>query len=359
MSEDSSEFKPLPRPKKKKGGDDSKPRKRAPVGSGTPSAPRRASRTRPAAVPEDIAPAPVPRSRKRRAAKRPSDSRPFGWLKYFAFACIVGIGVYVILNLQPPPPVPPSDITPDPDATLVPTSVPFFPILQLPQLPTAVPTLKPTPVIPDVAIVAGHWANASEDSAPTVHDSGAVCPDGLREVDITKSVTDKTLAILHQRGYHTELLEEFDPRYKTVNPDFNPRAFLSIHADSCLQGADYAFATGYKIAHAEPSDNQVEDDRLVTCLTRGYDRVAVKYDKPFNVNTITRAMTEYHAFRKIDPQTPAAIIELGFLGNDRDFLVNHQDEMAQGLAKGLDDFLKGSPCVPPTPTPPHKPTATP
>lgn len=347
MSEDSSEFKPLPRRKRKSAPAEPKPRKRAVVGGGTPSAPRSTSRRRAVVAPVDDVVAPPRPARKRRVAKK----NPFGWLKYIAFASMVGIGVYIILNLQPPPPMPPSDITPDPDATLVPTDVPFFPVIALPQLPTAAPTVKPTPVMPDVAIVAGHWANASNDSAPTVHDSGATCPDGLREVDITKSVADKTLNLLQRRGYHTVLLEEFDARYKTVNPDFNPRAFLSIHSDSCLVGADYAFATGYKIAHAEPSDNPEQDDRLVTCLTRGYDRVAAKYDKPFNVNTITPAMTEYHAFRKIDPRTPAAIIELGFLGYDRDFLTNHQDELAQGLAKGLDDFLKGSPCVPPTPKP--------
>lgn len=368
MSEDSPEFKRSPRRKRKSDTPEPKPRKRTVVGAATPSVPRRTPRKRVVAPEADAAPvprkraavapevdaAPIPRrARKRSAAKK---SNVLSWFKYLAFAALVGIGVYAILILQPPPPAPPSDITPDPDATLVPTDVPFFPIITFPQLPTAAPTLKPTPVIPDVAIVAGHWANASNDSAPTVHDSGATCPDGLREVDITKSVADKTLDLLQKRGYHTVLLEEFDARYKTVNPDFNPRAFLSIHSDSCLMGADYSFATGYKIAHAEPSDNETEDSRLVTCLTRGYDRVAAKYDKPFNVNTITRAMTEYHAFRKIDPKTPAAIIELGFLGYDRDFLVNHQDEMAQGLAKGIDDFLQGSTCLPPTPKPAQTPT---
>ncbi len=334
-----SNFRPLPR------GSSGRKRKRTGVGATTPSAARRTSRSRRAAA--------APPKRK---------ANPFGWLKYVALVLIVGVGVYVLANLQPAPPAPPPDFTPDPNATLVPTSQSLFPNISIPSLATALPLASPspTPKYPEVAIVAGHWANTSSDSVPTVHDSGATCPDGLREVDITKSVADQTLTLLQRRGYRTALLEEFDARLKRVDPDFAPRVFLSIHADSCLTGPDYSFATGYKIAHAEPSDNQEQDDRLVTCLTRSFDRVASKYDKPFNANTITRDMTEYHGFREIDPATPAAIIELGFLGYDRDFLVNHQDEMARGLAVGLDDFLKGSTCLPPTVTPrPAKKTPKP
>ncbi|MBI4672435.1 MAG: N-acetylmuramoyl-L-alanine amidase [Chloroflexi bacterium] len=351
MSGDPSDFKPLPRRNGKV-----QPRKRQAVGASTPSAPRRSGRSRsPAAPVEDAAPAP-----RARRASRKTERNPFGWLKYAAFSMVVGIGIYVFANMQPlPPAAPPAEFTPDPDATLVPTEAPFFIFPKFPELPTPAPTPKPTPSVPDAAIVAGHWAPESGDSVPAVRDSGAICPDGLREVDINKSVADKTVALLERKGYRVQLLQEFDPVYKDVNPDFAPRAFLSIHADSCLQGADYAYATGYKIAHAAPSDNEQQDERLVTCLTRSYDKVAAKYDKPFNANTITRNMTEYHGFRKIDPTTPAAIIELGFLGHDREFLVNHQDEMAQGIARGLDDFLKGQTCLPPTATPPRRETTRP
>ncbi|MCG3141659.1 MAG: hypothetical protein HDKAJFGB_02973 [Anaerolineae bacterium] len=343
---DSSDFKPLPRKSK------TPPRKRQTVGADTPSAARRTPRSR-AAPSEDKARA--PRSRR---ARPPAQKNRFGWLKYVAFLMMVSVGVFVVANMQPAPSAapPPPAYTPDPEATLVPTQAPFFAIPHIFELPTNTPTPIPTPSVPDAAIVAGHWAVEGAARVPDVPDSGAICPDGTREVDITKSVADKTLSLLQRRGYRAELLQEFDPVYQDVNPTFAPRAFLSIHVDSCLQGPDYAYATGYKIAHAEPSDNQIQDDRLVTCLTRSYDKVASKYDKPFNYNTITRNMTEYHAFRKIDPTTPAAIIELGFLGQDYDFLLQHQDEIAQGLARGLDDFLKGQTCVPPTVTP--QPTAT-
>jgi N-acetylmuramoyl-L-alanine amidase len=74
------------------------------------------------------------------------------------------------------------------------------------------------------------------------------------------------------------------------------------------------------------------------------------------VNTITENMTEYHAFRRIDPQTPAAILELGFLGGDNDLLANQQDLLARGVADGLLCFLEGGPQ--PTIEPQPAPTAT-
>lgn len=341
---DSSEFKPLPRKKKQ-----AAPRKRQAVGANTPSAPRRATRARTTVPAEQVeAAAPAPRARRSRKNAR----NPFGWLKYVAFVLMVGIGIFVIANMQtPPPPASPTDLTPDANATLVPTQAPFFIFPQVFEQVTPTPTMIPTPAVPDAAIVAGHWARQDEAGVPAVRDSGAICPDGLREVDITKSVADKTLALLKRKGYRVELLQEFDPVYKEVNPDFAPRAFLSIHVDSCLLGAEYAYATGYKIARAVPSNNEIQDDRLVTCLTRSYDKLATEYNKPFNANTITRNMTEYHAFRKIDPTTPAAIIELGFLGQDYEFLTQLQDEMADALARGMDEFLKGQTCLPATATP--------
>lgn len=299
----------------------------------------------------------------RRSATRhpPSASRgetarsgPFAdWLKFAAFALAVILGTIALGNMQPTL-APPPPVQNDPNATLVPTAEPLFSLPPLPLLSTRPPTAVPTPTVPpmpDVALIAGHWAKQNPDGVPTVLDSGAVCADGLREVDITKSVADKLLLLLEGRGYRVELLEEFDARLKKINPDFAPRALLSIHADSCLTGPDYVFATGYKIAHAEPSANPAEDGRLVACLIRAYGRAVAPFGLSFNANTITRNMTEYHAFREIDPKTPAAIIELGFLGYDRKVLVNHQDDLARGLAIGLADFLKGEACAPPSATP--------
>ena len=52
-----------------------------------------------------------------------------------------------------------------------------------------------------IGIVVGHWQ----------HDSGAVCPDGLQEVDINFSVAQSVVTLLAREGYAAEILAEFAP----------------------------------------------------------------------------------------------------------------------------------------------------
>jgi N-acetylmuramoyl-L-alanine amidase len=66
-----------------------------------------------------------------------------------------------------------------------------------------------------------------------------------------------------------------------------------------------------------------------------------------HADTITHNMTEYHAFRKVAPTTPAAILELGFLGGDRELLTTEAERSAQGVAESVRCFLDD---VEPTPT---------
>ncbi|MBI3958612.1 MAG: hypothetical protein HY328_07370 [Chloroflexi bacterium] len=63
----------------------------------------------------------------------------------------------------------------------------------------------------------------------------------------------------------------------------------------------------------------------------------------YHPDTITHDMTDYHVFRKIDPLTPALILEMGFLGGDRALLTAGADRVAQGVADGIGCFLAGPP----------------
>jgi N-acetylmuramoyl-L-alanine amidase len=65
---------------------------------------------------------------------------------------------------------------------------------------------------------------------------------------------------------------------------------------------------------------------------------------------VTPNMTDYHAFYSISDQTPGAIIELGFLNLDHDKLLNHQEEISQGVTKGILCFLRNEPITTPQPT---------
>lgn len=52
-------------------------------------------------------------------------------------------------------------------------------------------------------------------------------------------------------------------------------------------------------------------------------------------------MTEYHAFRKVGVNTPAAILEMGFLGGNGALLQQQPDLVAQGVANAIYCFLNG------------------
>ena len=189
-----------------------------------------------------------------------------------------------------------------------------------PIVKTPVPTPMPTPVIPRLGIVSGHRGN----------DSGSVCKDGLTEASINFDVASRVVYEMRQRGYQVDLLDEFDARLT----GYRALLLLSIHADSCDYINDQA--TGYKVAHVLDSKVPRQEDKLVACLT---DHYAARTGMTFHENSITRDMTNYHGFYEIAPDTPGAIIEIGFLYLDRPILTQRADLVAQGIVDGLTCYL--------------------
>ena len=182
------------------------------------------------------------------------------------------------------------------------------------------PPLITTPHIPRIGIVAGHSGS----------DSGAVCPDGLQEVDINLDISRRVVALLTARGWTVDLLEEFDVRLNGYRAD----ALLSIHADSC----NVPGKSGFKIVRAEGGYHAPSADVLVDCITHHY---AARTGLAFDPYTITYDMTRYHAFYEIDRVTPAAIIEAGFMLDDRELLTQRPDVVAAGIVDGLVCFIEG------------------
>ena len=174
-----------------------------------------------------------------------------------------------------------------------------------------------TPVARErIGIVAGHSDN----------DSGAVCPDGLTEVEVNQDIAELVRVQLEEAGYDVDVLAEFDDRLE----GYRARALVSIHADSCDYINDEA--TGFKVTGSLETQIPVESDRLSSCLIDRYSRAT---GLKFHAGSITYDMEYYHAYREIAPQTPAAIIEVGFLNLDRDILVNHTDVVSDGLTDGI------------------------
>ncbi len=177
---------------------------------------------------------------------------------------------------------------------------------------------------PRIGIVAGHMGN----------DSGAVCSDalgGIREVDINMSVASLVKDDLVAQGYDVDLLAEFDPRLT----GYHALALVSIHADSCEYINDQA--TGFKVTAAISTKYPDQTARLTTCLRTRYASVT---GLEFHSGSVTSDMTNYHAFNEISSDTPAAIIETGFMNLDREILTQKPDVIANGIASGILCFVR-------------------
>lgn len=190
---------------------------------------------------------------------------------------------------------------------------------------TPLPAISPSPAVPRIGIVAGHYGN----------DVGAVCPDGLTEVEINLDVAERVVYVLRALGYQADLFEEFDAQLDGYRAD----ALVSIHTDSC---DDFPNATppasGFKVASVEDSMVPELEDRLVRCLAQCY---AARTHLYFHANSITYDMTRYHTFYEIDSRTPAAIVEIGFMGRDRELLTQRPDLVARGIVDGIVCFIEG------------------
>jgi N-acetylmuramoyl-L-alanine amidase len=203
------------------------------------------------------------------------------------------------------------------------------PVIQIPQ-PTSqlAVTVDPMASVPTkgphqplVGIVAGHMG----------YDPGAVCDDGLTEAEINYAVAVEVVALLTRRGIQADLLDEYDD-YLT---DYHADALVSIHADSC----NIPGATGFKVARVTNSAIPEAEDALVACLNQEY---TVYTGLPQHPASITDNMTNYHAFNEIHPSTPGAIIEVGFLLDDRYLLEQRPKVVARGIAAGIVCFLEGA-----------------
>jgi N-acetylmuramoyl-L-alanine amidase len=180
-------------------------------------------------------------------------------------------------------------------------------------LPSGFPAKK-------IGIVVGHKGS----------DSGAVCSNGLTELEVNSNVATFVQMKLIDMGYDVELLDEFDPRLK----GYQAGLLLSIHADSC----DYIndSATGFKVAAALSETKSENSTRLVQCIA---DRYAKITGLRYHYQSVTNDMTRYHAFSEIDPNTTAGIIEIGFLNLDQEILTSNPELLADGIVAGIKCYM--------------------
>ncbi|MFN2304050.1 MAG: N-acetylmuramoyl-L-alanine amidase [Anaerolineales bacterium] len=187
------------------------------------------------------------------------------------------------------------------------------------QIPVAVDSTEQT-AYNRIGIVAGHYG----------FDSGAVCSNGVTEVELNLEIATLVQKDLTDRGYEVDLLEEFDDRLN----GYQGAVLISIHLDSCEYINDQA--TGFKVAAALSVQDVSDSQRLTSCLSQRYEEVT---GLPYHAGSVTDDMTYYHAFNEINSNTVAAIIEAGFLNMDYQFITEQTDRIAQGIVAGILCYL--------------------
>lgn len=180
-----------------------------------------------------------------------------------------------------------------------------------------------------IGIIAGH-SGPPQDTSFEV-DPGAVCPDGLTELEINQGVAREVVAALRRLEYEVDLLQEFDDRLKGYQAD----VLVSIHTNDC---SDYGpEGTGFNAASAfARQTTRGEDEALLNCLITQYGATT---GLPLH-GGLTDDMTSYHTFDEVAVDTPTAILELGFMRNNRDILTRQQSLLAQGVVNGILCFLQ-------------------
>jgi N-acetylmuramoyl-L-alanine amidase len=203
--------------------------------------------------------------------------------------------------------------------------------------PLPKPWFKPLSGPLRVAIQAGHWKN---DELPRelrhlIGVSGAEVQH-VEEYVINKAVADALARRLERAGIEAEVLPA------TVPPDLRADLFLAIHCD----WADRSKNHGWKVS--PPDKPSKASQRLSDALAASF---AVESSIRRDVARISDNMYDYYAFNaakyehSIDPLTPAAIVELGFMSNPAEFkrLRREPDWWAGILERGLRSYLATTP----------------
>lgn len=189
---------------------------------------------------------------------------------------------------------------------------------------------------PVIALQAGHWkANEQAEEFAHLRTSTGASAGGVREVDLNVDIAHRAAEYLRSWGNEAFVLPA------TVPPAYHADAFVAIHSDGHANRA----ARGYKVA------TYYSDWSASTALVQMLqDEYGKQTGLPLDWR-ITDNMRGYYAFNSglyehtIAEDTPAAILEMGFLSNaqDRKFMIENRDLVARAIALGIARFLGARP----------------
>lgn len=197
------------------------------------------------------------------------------------------------------------------------------------------PVYRPAGSRPLVALQVGHWQSAAlpAELAGLRNSQGANAA-GVSEIEVGQDIARRVAFLLQPQNVEVKILPA------TVPNDFSADVFLSLHSD----WGNKPDIRGFKIARSRYSRIPQTDDRLLDLLYKDYqDSTSFPWEGNLTIN-----MTAYYAFNhqsfhaSLSNNTPAAILEMGFLTNpeDRRFLTLQADAVARGIANGITEFLK-------------------
>ncbi len=189
---------------------------------------------------------------------------------------------------------------------------------------------------PRVGIQAGHAQTYdAPDELQTLRGSVGAFEGDWDEFIVNQEIANRVAAILKGNGVAVDLLPT------TVPSHYKAGAFVALHSDAWNDRK----LSGFKATRGEWSTDKRRDDVLVADIVSEY---AAGTGLPEDRATISDNMMEYYAFNykkyehAVDPSTPAAILEMGFLTNDGDrgVLQGQQDRVASAVAAGVMRFLE-------------------
>lgn len=163
------------------------------------------------------------------------------------------------------------------------------------------------------------------------YDSGAVCLDSagnvsLTEADINIEIAERTAHRLRRSDLDVMIFGEYESQLDGLSADL----VLSLHSDSCID------ASGYKAARHPNSPDAAVEDIFLDCLNQHYSRIT---NLDYHSGTVTHDMLQYHMFNKVVPETPAVILEMGFMGGDGLLLSQEPGLVATGISESVLCFL--------------------
>ncbi|MCX7791309.1 MAG: N-acetylmuramoyl-L-alanine amidase [Chloroflexaceae bacterium] len=246
-----------------------------------------------------------------------------------ALTCLLASLIFCGVPIAQAPLVPPAPL----DAA-TPTVAPLLTVR--PTLEAA-PTATPDPAAPRrVGLQAGHWRSEEhpDEQASLRRFSGAYYR-GYDEWELNIIIARETMERLADAGVVVDLLPA------TVPPGYLADAFVSIHVDGAT-GAQAATRRGWKLA--TPFRASAASDALAEAISAAYAQVTGLPEDPLGPSYDMRAYYAFAYYRyqhSIAPETPAVILEAGFMTHpeDRELLFGRPDLIAEGIAQGVLRYL--------------------